>query len=684
VLHISRDDNRVEYELLEHDRTAATNYTAPQPWPEIADCADRIQRLLIFVRHRGGGLPQDVDELRAAGAALAAAAWPPELCRRLQDAPRVALRLQLDRAVLGAPWELSYFGDEFLCLRLATGRMISPAPSTCPDQPPTLTSLVVGLIANPQFDLLDAWREGQELRALFEGRSQIRCRVWANHLALAEFTRAMGQCDWLHFAGHAAGGADDAWRLADGNFDGAAALQLAGGVPKLVYASACESARCDPATGPGDDWLVGALLRQGVGHFVGTLAPILDGQCASLAASFYRRLLDGESVGEALQRGRQAARATGGTSLSWAMYVLYGDPAARIIEVLDADRSIPFMNSSFEFPTECAACGKTIATRHGVGAAVDRDGKAAALCRSCARTKDAPTAGGGAGAMRAARAAVGAVSAEYAELESRLAHNFLARTAAIAQRRHVSRDPRSGDTTELRLQPAAPYLMLATSSMGTRSAPPRTYSDQWYSVSGYRCPDKRVRRLLYHVTVVCPPGDEAGNVAAADLAMLKERLARLSDSARRAGDGSLLLAVLASASGWSSEAERYVAAGAADGHYDQQVKPALVNLSTQQCAWRREDFALTALSELLDFEDYDDKLRRVVQYVESLLPLEVSLSAEQVAEQMPAPPALIAAALRVVAGTHDLDFDDVRGVGPVLSEPDVGRAPANTKTRRST
>lgn len=70
--------------------------------------------------------------------------------------------------------------------------------------------------------------------------------------------------------------------------------------------------------------LAEALLRAGVGNYIGTYWPVGDASAKRFAETFYRGIIDGRSIGEALQQGRDALRKT--PSVDWADYIHYGTP----------------------------------------------------------------------------------------------------------------------------------------------------------------------------------------------------------------------------------------------------------------------------------------------------------------------------------------------------------------------
>jgi CHAT domain-containing protein len=65
------------------------------------------------------------------------------------------------------------------------------------------------------------------------------------------------------------------------------------------------------------------LLRAGIANVLGTYWPVGDDAAKEFSAQFYPALLDGVTLGEAIQRGRKAV-IEGAKSIDWADYVFYG------------------------------------------------------------------------------------------------------------------------------------------------------------------------------------------------------------------------------------------------------------------------------------------------------------------------------------------------------------------------
>jgi hypothetical protein len=256
-----------------------------------------------------------------------------------------------DREASRVPWEVLRIDGRHPALAAGLSRRYASDTLTVArwrDEPTTADVLRVLLIVNPTGDLPGAGDEGHAVHALLratnaqvdvlEGRDASRARVLA---ALAR-----GNYDVMHFAGHAffepgepgKGGllCADEEVLRGADLDGLSHL------PALVFCNACEAARvrrlpARRATRRATRWFASrrsvsgigeAFLTGGVANFLGTHWPVGDAAAFTFSGELYRRLLDGELLGEAVLAGRRKLFAL--PSLDWADYVHYGNPDFRL------------------------------------------------------------------------------------------------------------------------------------------------------------------------------------------------------------------------------------------------------------------------------------------------------------------------------------------------------------------
>lgn len=254
----------------------------------------------------------------------------------LRDAPSTDVHLTLDEQLLGLPWELCHDGREFLGLRHRVGRRVGTAQHEAPARahPERLRVLV---IADPTGTLPQAGAEAEEICALLDTVPDTEVTLLGGRaVRRVALLSAIEEHDVVHFAGHSHWDAADpsrsGWRLAEGILT-ASALSKLRRPPLLVFSNSCEAGAVATRRGgyryEGHALGIGnAFLRAGVHSYVGTFWVIHDAESVRVATECYRALAGGATLGTALQGARRAAAdaATGG-GLTWASYVLYGDPS---------------------------------------------------------------------------------------------------------------------------------------------------------------------------------------------------------------------------------------------------------------------------------------------------------------------------------------------------------------------
>jgi pimeloyl-ACP methyl ester carboxylesterase len=209
--------------------------------------------------------------------------------------------------------------------------------------------LTVLLIVNPTEDLAGAEEEGRRIKAILGQQPNVQLdELWRNQATLSAIRAAFrsGKYDVVHYAGHAffdplnrarSGIVCHGHRVLSG-------ADLAGleRLPALMFFNACESGRVrgapprvrssrDRGRGEGTatrlQTTVGfaeALLRAGVGNYIGTYWPVGDAPAKTFGETFYQQIVDGASLGAAIGAARGEVRSL--QSEDWADYILYGSP----------------------------------------------------------------------------------------------------------------------------------------------------------------------------------------------------------------------------------------------------------------------------------------------------------------------------------------------------------------------
>ncbi|HEY85265.1 MAG TPA: CHAT domain-containing protein, partial [Chloroflexi bacterium] len=306
------------------------------------------------------------------------------------------LQLQLPRSLMRYPWELMHDEHGLLCDRYALGRQIFMEVGTARQITRRRDGVIRALIIgdpklNPDFlkrarqqgqswtQLPGAAEEAEQVALAFKRLSralgkavdfQYERDLWIHKpLSKLKFRELLrdGHYDIIHFAGHALFTPDlpeqSAWILSDGPLWAQEihnTLRRVAEPPWLVFANACEAAM---DSGKRDNryqgnvfGLASAFINQGTAAYIAPLWPINDAVAQQMSIDFYYSLLlDYTSLGEALRRAKQEARRSvagdsfkteaapnsAQISLSWASLVLYGDPAASLMQSLWTPHHLP-------------------------------------------------------------------------------------------------------------------------------------------------------------------------------------------------------------------------------------------------------------------------------------------------------------------------------------------------------
>lgn len=293
---------------------------------------DTLRSLTAHFRalaHGGGQSGSYLAEFKARGEDLAKAAFGPQATQVITGTERTHLRLHLDDALIEIPWELSDIGGASLGNRFAIGRMVSAAGA---HKIPRRRADVgeVAIVANPTGDLDAASQEGRLLANLLTDAGA-SVTLLDGPQTKAEICAAMRATDLVHFAGHATTESGQGALLCSDGPLSAAAMQSAlvhdgtSHAPALFFVNACHMA--------GEGWtseaFARAALNLGIEHFIAPTWEIPDDDALFFALRFWEGALSGRSYGESARRARVALAQDGKRPLSFAGYVLYGDPRRR-------------------------------------------------------------------------------------------------------------------------------------------------------------------------------------------------------------------------------------------------------------------------------------------------------------------------------------------------------------------
>ena len=276
-----------------------------------------------------------------------------EVADSIIDLPGDHLQLGVQRELSGVPWELlvGRRGGEHLWQLFSVTRQLRDVEAAKQGVGRPGGVCRVLLLANPEAgvpgrDLPAAELEAADILELGAGRPDLMRVVRKSPRSLAELRTLLEEgFDVIHFAGHtgSSAGLERGWMLADGVPVSPADLFSRGvPAPTLVFANACSSS--PEARGESVADAARALMVAGVPAYMCTLAELHDAGSAAFSAAFYRAVLRGETLGRALTAARTAL--LGRHPVTWANYVLYGDPALSLCGT-----------SRTDFPAKNAALG---------------------------------------------------------------------------------------------------------------------------------------------------------------------------------------------------------------------------------------------------------------------------------------------------------------------------------------
>ncbi|MBI2422688.1 MAG: CHAT domain-containing protein [Candidatus Hydrogenedentes bacterium] len=301
-----------------------------------------VQRLEDVVRlanlEGSAGAARAWEEIRSLGAQLTRQLVPERVLEKLAALEGQPLQIAHDSELIGIPWELASIGGTTWGEYFDLGRQVilENLTITLPARAEAGANSLL-IVCNPTGDLAAAQEAGEALlRELSHGPAAVDVVLLAGARATAErLLREMERCQVVYYLGHghydATAPERSGWLLHDGPFtvNHFRRLQTA---PRLVFSNACDSAR-EAAQHKGEHGcaanvgMASKFLFSGVEAFVGALWPIQVESSAYFASVCFQDLLGGAAIGGAVRRARRETRlAFGGNDLSWASYVLYGDP----------------------------------------------------------------------------------------------------------------------------------------------------------------------------------------------------------------------------------------------------------------------------------------------------------------------------------------------------------------------
>ncbi|MCX5900844.1 MAG: CHAT domain-containing protein [Proteobacteria bacterium] len=352
-IDISREADMLRITASEKSDTGGTTIRPYEElrvsMPQIQQLCQEIVSLLNRANTRGKVSKDILNKLRDVGQQL----FDNLLSARAKETVRSArvtdLVFYIEDSLVQIPWELLHDGDQFLCQKFNMGRLVKTRHQVYTIKQRVLARpLKMLIVSDPRGDLENASREGRLIREQLDANHNfISANQRSGQIPAGYITEKIRNFDMIHYAGHADYDADDptnsGWLLDGGKFTAGDIMKLIGGrpMPSLIFSNACQS-------GQTDEWKLGAAYNQkifglanafllaGVQHYIGTFWEILDEPGAGFAVEFYKAMLEGATVGEAVRQARHfLIRQYGEDTIVWASYMLYGDPGYSYVDFAD-------------------------------------------------------------------------------------------------------------------------------------------------------------------------------------------------------------------------------------------------------------------------------------------------------------------------------------------------------------
>jgi len=282
--------------------------------------------------------PRVVGELKNVGSLIFSHLLPQAARDRLRSSESCNLYLRLDDQLIDIPWELAFDGQQFLGMKFRVGRQVITHHRVSQAAPARAAAdiLKVLIISDPSETLKNVSRESEELCEMLDAIPGFHVKlIGGRGVRRIPLLAALRESDVVHFAGHSKfderNPENSGWLLYDGLLS-ASEISKLDQAPLLVFSNSCQA-------GATKNWqseylfegeafgLGSAFLLAGVSNYIGTFYVVHDEESRFLAVEFYRRIGAGQTIGQALLEARLAtAEQMGLERLTWASYMLYGDP----------------------------------------------------------------------------------------------------------------------------------------------------------------------------------------------------------------------------------------------------------------------------------------------------------------------------------------------------------------------
>lgn len=205
------------------------------------------------------------------------------------------------------PWELTYDGEEFWCMKYNIGRALGTEDETgVSETPAPQTTMNIAIISNPDGSLEGASNEAQLIKSHLEKDEQIKVEIFneekATKLNILSIITS-GNYDVIHYTGHAQfsnvlSEEPSFLQLHDNNLTSNEIMRLKfnKSCRPIIFANGC-STSATKFVGDKTVGLATAFIIAGALAYIGTMWPVQDNYAAKFAGRDFKF-----SIGTALQR----------------------------------------------------------------------------------------------------------------------------------------------------------------------------------------------------------------------------------------------------------------------------------------------------------------------------------------------------------------------------------------------
>ena len=305
---------------------------------------------------RSGANPQTLLSLKAMGSQICDLLIPTDYKDFIRNTDAENLLINIDDHLVQIPWELLCVDDQFFCQRFSMGRSVKIKQKLKTSSERRFkTPINMWIICNPDIDLEKPdWEATEICKNIDKINKKYGKKIIASldtEKTPDDVKTSIKEYDFIHYAGHgdydSKSPGKSGWRLLDGTFMANDIEQIAGGnpMPLLVFSNACQSTRTEQwdnktKNNQGSFGLANSFMISGVKHYIGPLWDVPDEPASNFSIQFYKYITQGYSVGNAIKNARNEMIRNNDLDVSWASYILYGDPTLCYFQTNEVNCSI--------------------------------------------------------------------------------------------------------------------------------------------------------------------------------------------------------------------------------------------------------------------------------------------------------------------------------------------------------